>query len=109
MKHGKKETEGKLACPKCDQKLGAFDLDGISCSCGTTVKPAYKILKNRVDVLRQDGEGSDEESDPDLQFGDSKKKKKKTKKQAASGKSNFSNFRNKDYSGAAKQTSDSDE
>lgn len=76
-----------------------------------------------MDVIRQgEGEESDtvrawcssfpthhsQESDTDLQFGDSRKKKKKTKKQAASGKSNFSNFRNKDYSGK-KQDADSDE
>eukprot|EP00026_Physarum_polycephalum_P003235 Phypoly_transcript_03245.p1 GENE.Phypoly_transcript_03245~~Phypoly_transcript_03245.p1 ORF type:complete len:803 (+),score=274.81 Phypoly_transcript_03245:77-2485(+) len=106
MKEG---AEGRLACPKCDQKLGRFDANGISCSCGEIVKPAYKVQKSRVDPVGEKPKNSDS-SDQDLQFGDAKKKQKKKKggpKKVSKG--NFTHFRNKDYSGAKTRESESDE
>jgi len=105
---GADDAEGRLACPKCDQKLGRFDDNGISCSCGEVVKPAWKVAKSRVDAIGEPTNNQTDSSD-DLQFGDSKKKQKKKKggtKKVTKG--NLSLFRNKDY-GAKKRESESDE
>jgi dual specificity phosphatase 12 len=43
--------EGKLSCPKCDGKVGAWTWSGAQCSCGTWVVPAIQIPRSKVDVL----------------------------------------------------------
>ncbi|KAL1915323.1 uncharacterized protein VTP21DRAFT_6781 [Calcarisporiella thermophila] len=45
---------GRIDCPKCGAKLGAFNWSGDQCSCGSWVVPAFAIHRNRVDegVLR---------------------------------------------------------
>ena len=43
-------TSGKLACPRCDVKIGAFDWAGIQCSCGAWVTPAFQIQRSKVDA-----------------------------------------------------------
>ncbi|KAF9279812.1 dual specificity phosphatase 12 [Mortierella alpina] len=41
--------EGKIACPKCDSKLGTFNWSGQQCSCGSWVTPAFSMHKGKVD------------------------------------------------------------
>ncbi|KAF9951400.1 dual specificity phosphatase 12 [Mortierella alpina] len=41
--------EGKIACPKCDSKLGTFNWSGQQCSCGAWVTPAFSMHKGKVD------------------------------------------------------------
>jgi dual specificity phosphatase 12 len=43
------ENEGKIACSKCQSRVGFWKWDGQQCSCGTWVTPAIQIAKNRVD------------------------------------------------------------
>ncbi|XP_022807228.1 uncharacterized protein LOC111344276 isoform X3 [Stylophora pistillata] len=45
-------TEGKLYCPKCKSRIGAFDfIHGIHCNCGKFIIPAVWIQKSRVDLI----------------------------------------------------------
>lgn len=41
--------DGKLACPKCNSRIGCFNWAGQQCSCGAWITPAFQIHKNRVD------------------------------------------------------------
>jgi dual specificity phosphatase 12 len=43
--------EGKLACAKCQAKLGAYHWQGQKCSCGVWVTPAFMIQRARVDEV----------------------------------------------------------
>jgi len=43
------EIEGKLFCPSCSARLGAWNLSGMQCSCGAWCAPAFQISKARVD------------------------------------------------------------
>ncbi|CAD1785309.1 similar to Saccharomyces cerevisiae YIR026C YVH1 Protein phosphatase involved in vegetative growth at low temperatures, sporulation, and glycogen accumulation [Maudiozyma barnettii] len=45
----KQELEGKLACPNCEMKVGAYNWKGSRCSCGKWVTPAIHLQSNRVD------------------------------------------------------------
>jgi hypothetical protein len=36
-------------CPKCHYKIGHFSWIGCQCSCGEWVKPAFQIIKSRID------------------------------------------------------------
>lgn len=40
---------GKLLCPKCAAKVGAWDWAGLRCSCGAWVAPGFQIAKSKVD------------------------------------------------------------
>jgi dual specificity phosphatase 12 len=42
-------VEGKLLCPKCNSRLGAFNWAGMQCSCGQWITPAFQFHKSRVD------------------------------------------------------------
>ncbi|KAI1295080.1 dual specificity phosphatase 12 [Mortierella claussenii] len=42
--------DGKIACPKCDSKLGTFNWSGEQCSCGAWVTPAFMLHKGKVDA-----------------------------------------------------------
>lgn len=45
--------KGKLNCPHCKGRLGAFDfLSHISCACGQHTIPPVRVLKDRVDVAQ---------------------------------------------------------
>ena len=44
-------SEGKILCPKCSTKVGAWIWSGTQCSCGTWVVPAIYIPKSKVDVV----------------------------------------------------------
>jgi dual specificity phosphatase 12 len=45
------DVEGKLACPKCDAKVGSWNWSGAQCSCGTWIVPAIQFPRSRVDVI----------------------------------------------------------
>ena len=45
------ETRGKLCCPQCETKIGAFDWAGIQCSCGAWVSPAFQIQRAKTDAF----------------------------------------------------------
>jgi len=45
------EIEGRVACPRCDGKLGAWHWSGAQCSCGSWVVPAIHIPKSKVDEM----------------------------------------------------------
>eukprot|EP01113_Clastostelium_recurvatum_P044918 TRINITY_DN7636_c0_g1_i1.p1 TRINITY_DN7636_c0_g1~~TRINITY_DN7636_c0_g1_i1.p1 ORF type:complete len:582 (-),score=181.09 TRINITY_DN7636_c0_g1_i1:50-1795(-) len=98
---GEAELEGKVQCPKCDQKLGKWSLVGIQCSCGVVVAPpAFKIVKSRVDVLADAATAGmhDLDIEDNSDGEDTKKKgKKKTKFAKERRKERKTNFRNKDF------------
>lgn len=41
--------EGKLLCPKCHGRLGAYHWQGEKCSCGRWITPAIEIQRSKVD------------------------------------------------------------
>lgn len=44
---------GRLHCPKCQARMGAFDfVSRQKCDCGQTFLPAVHIIKSKVDILR---------------------------------------------------------
>jgi|TARA_B100000683_G_scaffold276862_2_gene332493 dual specificity phosphatase 12 len=45
------ETRGKLTCPACATKIGAFDWAGIQCSCGAWVSPGFQIQRAKTDAF----------------------------------------------------------
>ncbi|KAJ1665665.1 tyrosine protein phosphatase yvh1 [Coemansia sp. RSA 1813] len=45
--------ENKIACPKCQAKLGSYSWAGAQCSCGKWITPSFQIHRNRVDEFRQ--------------------------------------------------------
>lgn len=50
---GNSRLEGKLQCPKCSSKLGAFDWKkSLPCPCGATFRPAFYFTASRVDPLK---------------------------------------------------------
>lgn len=44
-------TRGKLTCPRCEVKVGAFDWAGIQCSCGAWVTPAFQLQRAKIDAF----------------------------------------------------------
>lgn len=44
-------VEGKLHCPQCDAKIGAFNWYGMQCSCGNWTSPGFSIQKKQVDEI----------------------------------------------------------
>ncbi|XP_033229283.1 dual specificity protein phosphatase MPK-4-like [Belonocnema kinseyi] len=43
-------VEGKLNCPKCNSKLGAFSwISGCQCPCGSKIAPAFYLVPSKVD------------------------------------------------------------
>jgi dual specificity phosphatase 12 len=49
----KSELEGKLECPKCSSKVGAYAWQGMRCSCGIWVTPCFSVGKSKVDEVRR--------------------------------------------------------
>lgn len=46
-------AKGKLNCPSCNARVGAFDfVSGIKCDCKTSVLPAVYFIKSKVDLLK---------------------------------------------------------
>ncbi|XP_026478901.1 dual specificity protein phosphatase MPK-4-like isoform X2 [Ctenocephalides felis] len=50
MKEVTHNTQGKLYCPHCKNKLGSFNwLMGCQCPCGTKVSPAFYLVPSKVE------------------------------------------------------------
>lgn len=57
------KSMGRIGCPGrsgvvCDSKLGAWSLQGTSCSCGQTVKPSVQFTISRIEIARGTGSAS---------------------------------------------------
>lgn len=53
MKNISNNTQGRLNCPKCDQKLGNFSwINGCQCPCGEEVSPAFYLIASRVELTK---------------------------------------------------------
>jgi hypothetical protein len=49
--HGSSVHGGAICCPSCATKLGDWDAaQGLMCSCGCLVKPAFRIAVKRIDA-----------------------------------------------------------
>lgn len=46
------ETQGRIDCPKCQCKLGAYNWAGDQCSCGRWITPTFMLHRNKVDEVR---------------------------------------------------------
>lgn len=40
--------QGKLFCPKCNDRLGTFKWCGLRCSCGTFVAPGFQVHEKKI-------------------------------------------------------------
>uniref|UniRef100_A0A0A9XAB3 Dual specificity protein phosphatase 12 n=1 Tax=Lygus hesperus TaxID=30085 RepID=A0A0A9XAB3_LYGHE len=50
MKNALHSVEGKLNCPKCNNKLGSFSwVMGCQCPCGSKVAPAFYLVPSKVE------------------------------------------------------------
>jgi dual specificity phosphatase 12 len=47
------DLDGKLECPKCSSKVGAYAWQGMRCSCGMWVTPCFSLGKSKVDEVRR--------------------------------------------------------
>ena len=45
------ENSGKIHCPKCRSKIGAFAWSGERCNCGAFVAPSFHIQKAKLDAF----------------------------------------------------------
>ena len=45
------ENSGKIHCPKCQTKIGAFAWSGERCSCGAFVCPSFQLQKGKLDLF----------------------------------------------------------
>ncbi|KAI9475243.1 tyrosine protein phosphatase yvh1 [Coemansia sp. RSA 1085] len=45
--------ESRIACPKCQAKLGAFNWAGAQCSCGKWITPSFQLHRNKVDEMHR--------------------------------------------------------
>ncbi|XP_055845336.1 dual specificity protein phosphatase MPK-4 [Episyrphus balteatus] len=53
MKNISNNTQGRLNCPKCEQKLGNFSwINGCQCPCGEEVSPAFYLIASRVELTK---------------------------------------------------------
>eukprot|EP00696_Hemimastix_kukwesjijk_P015017 gnl/Hemi2/3108_TR1100_c0_g1_i1.p1 gnl/Hemi2/3108_TR1100_c0_g1~~gnl/Hemi2/3108_TR1100_c0_g1_i1.p1 ORF type:complete len:127 (-),score=21.78 gnl/Hemi2/3108_TR1100_c0_g1_i1:215-565(-) len=43
------DVDGKVLCPKCKVRVGAFSWSGSQCSCGTWVTPAIQMSCGKVE------------------------------------------------------------
>ncbi|ORZ15769.1 protein-tyrosine phosphatase-like protein [Absidia repens] len=46
------EIQGRIDCPKCYSKLGAYNWSGEQCSCGRWITPAFMLHRKQVDETR---------------------------------------------------------
>lgn len=65
------ELEGRLTCPnkKCGVNVGKFAWQGLRCSCGGWVTPAFAAAKGRVDEVPEKAEGSSSSQNTTLPSG----------------------------------------
>ncbi|KAL1518356.1 hypothetical protein ABEB36_001991 [Hypothenemus hampei] len=55
-------TKGRLNCPDCDCRIGAFDyISGAKCDCSDKILPAVHVIRSKVDVGRITKRCSNEE------------------------------------------------
>jgi len=47
----KGEISGKLECPKCKSKVGAYAWQGLKCSCGDWIVPGISMARGKVDEV----------------------------------------------------------
>ncbi|XP_055381751.1 dual specificity protein phosphatase MPK-4 [Condylostylus longicornis] len=53
MKDILKHSQGRLNCPKCNQKLGSFSwVNGCCCPCGSAVAPAFYLVPSKVELSK---------------------------------------------------------
>ncbi|XP_034490123.1 dual specificity protein phosphatase MPK-4 [Drosophila innubila] len=46
-------TQGRLYCPKCEQKLGNFSwVNACQCPCGETMTPAFYLIPSKVELSK---------------------------------------------------------
>ena len=45
------ELEGKLSCPSCKTKVGAYHWQGMTCTCAQWVTPAFALQRAKVDEM----------------------------------------------------------
>ena len=45
------ELQGKLKCPRCQQKVGAYLWQGRECTCGEFVAPYFSLSASKVDLM----------------------------------------------------------
>ena len=45
------QTQGKLNCPQCSARLGAFNWSGMQNTAGAWVTPAFQLHLKSVDVI----------------------------------------------------------
>lgn len=43
------EVRGKLHCPSCRARLGSYDWSGAQCNCGAWIRPAFQLLRSKID------------------------------------------------------------
>lgn len=47
-------TKGRLNCPKCHARLGAFDyVSGSRCECNEKILPPVHIIKSKIDLVER--------------------------------------------------------
>ncbi|XP_017493105.1 PREDICTED: dual specificity protein phosphatase 12 [Rhagoletis zephyria] len=53
MRNISHNTQGRLHCPKCEQKVGNFSwINGCQCPCGEEVSPAFYLIPSRVELSK---------------------------------------------------------
>ncbi|XP_053952146.1 dual specificity protein phosphatase MPK-4 [Anastrepha ludens] len=53
MRNISHSTQGRLNCPKCDQKVGNFSwINGCQCPCGEEISPAFYLIPSRVELSK---------------------------------------------------------
>ncbi|XP_013099070.1 dual specificity protein phosphatase MPK-4 [Stomoxys calcitrans] len=53
MQHIANNTQGRLHCPKCDQKLGNYSwINGCQCPCGEEISPAFYMIPSKVELSK---------------------------------------------------------
>ncbi|RMZ81439.1 hypothetical protein DV738_g2157, partial [Chaetothyriales sp. CBS 135597] len=67
------QLEGRLTCPnvKCRQNVGKFAWQGLKCSCGKWITPAFALARGRVDEAKSLRNGSQQRGSADPTLGGS--------------------------------------
>ncbi|KAM7350202.1 dual specificity protein phosphatase MPK-4 [Cochliomyia hominivorax] len=53
MQHISNNTQGRLNCPKCEQKVGNYSwINGCQCPCGEEVSPAFYLIPSKVELSK---------------------------------------------------------
>ena len=46
------KLNGRLECPGCNSSVGKYAWQGMKCSCGKWITPAFSLLRSRIDEMR---------------------------------------------------------